>query len=119
MIEEAQMPFIHLSITRKLEADEKARLADGIAKLVSLIPGKPYEKTMVRIDDGCEIFRAGKKADCAFMQTQMKKPCDHEKAVEYTEKLYKLFEETLGLPAASVYFNIIETDYWGSRGTLH
>jgi len=113
------MPFIHLSITGKLEPDKKAGLADDIAKLVSLIPGKPYEKTMVRIDDGCEIFRAGKPADCAFMETRLKKPCDHEKEVEYTEKLFKLFEEKLGLPAAAVYFTIIETDYWGSRGTLH
>lgn len=113
------MPFIHLSIAQKLKTDEKAKLADEIAKLVSLVPGKPYEKAMVRIDDGCEIFRAGKKADCAFMETQMKKSPDREALIEYTEKLFKLFEETLGLPAASVYFNIIETEYWGSRGTLH
>lgn len=112
------MPFVHLSTTKKIESREKAILADEIAKLVATMPGKPYERTMVRIDAECEIYRAGEPAECAYFQTHFRKPVALEIQRAYIEKLYELFHEKLGLEQHQVYMSMIALDTWGSRGTL-
>ncbi len=112
------MPFTHLSTTKILTQAEKETLADEIAKLVATMPGKPYERTMVRIDDGCEIFRAGKPAECAYFQTHFQNPVPIENQTSYIEGLYELFRQRLGLEASQVYMSMIDLDTWGSRGTL-
>lgn len=112
------MPFVSVSIGKKVAPEQKQELAEQIARLITIIPGKPYEKTMVRIDDDCTIYRAGERTECAFMETRLYKESDLESKVEYTEKLYALFERVLGIPQAQAYFNILELDHWGSRGSF-
>ncbi|MEA4895215.1 MAG: phenylpyruvate tautomerase MIF-related protein [Oscillospiraceae bacterium] len=112
------MPFVHLSTTKTMTMDEKEILADDIAHLVATLPGKPYERTMVRIDAGCEIFRAGKLAECAYFQTHFQRPVPMEAQTAYIESLYALFNKRLGLDIPQIYMSMIELDTWGSRGTL-
>jgi len=113
------MPFIHLSITKELEKEQKCDIADSIAKLVSGIPGKPYERTMVRIDDQCEIYRAGKLAECAYLQTHFQDPVPYEMQKNYIESLYTLFKEKLNMDIPQIYMSMINLETWGSRGTLN
>ena len=112
------MPFTHLSTTKLMTMEEKEILADEIAKLVATLPGKPYERTMVRIDAGCEIFRAGKLAECAYFQTHFQRPVPIDAQTAYIENLYTLFKERLGLEIPQIYMSMIDLDTWGSRGTL-
>ena len=113
------MPFIHFSTTKQLSPDQKAGLAAQIAERVKLLPDKPPEKTMIRIDTECDIYRNGAIADCAFMQTIFKAPLPVEAQREYIEALYALFKKSLGLDTPQVYFAMVDLDTWGSRGTLH
>jgi hypothetical protein len=113
------MPWIHLSTTRTLTAEQKAELADEIGYLVEIIAGKFHQKTMIRIDDGCDIYRGGEIAPCAFMETRIMVPNDWDQQVDYTDKCYALFEEKLQLKRTEVYFNVLEVPSWGSRGSLH
>jgi len=112
------MPFTHLSTTKSMTMEEKETIADEIAKLVATLPGKPYERTMVRIDAGCEIFRAGKLAECAYFQTHFQRPVPLDAQTSYIENLYELFKERLGLESTQIYMSMIDLDTWGSRGTL-
>lgn len=112
------MPFVHLSTTKEIAPKEKAELADEIAKLVATMPEKPYERTMVRIDAGCEIYRAGQLAECAYFQTHFRKPVPMELQKAYIESLYELFYQKLGLEVPQIYMSMIALDTWGSRGTL-
>lgn len=112
------MPFVHLSTTKKIAPKEKAELANEIAKLVSIMPGKPYDRTMVRVDAECEIYRAGEPAECAYLQTHFRKPVAMELQKEYIEKMYALFYDKLGLETSQIYMSMIVLDTWGSRGTL-
>lgn len=112
------MPFVHLSTTKAIAPKEKAELADEIAKLVSTMPGKPYERTMVRIEAECEIYRAGEPAECAYFQTHFRKPVPMKLQKAYIEKMYALFHDKLGLKTQQIYMSMIGLDTWGSRGTL-
>ena len=112
------MPFVHLSTTKIMTMPEKEVLADEIAHLVATMPGKPYERTMVRIDAGCEIFRAGKLAECAYFQTHFQRPVPIEAQKSYIENLYTLFKDKLGLEVPQIYMSMVDLETWGSRGTL-
>lgn len=113
------MPWIHMSTTRTLTPEAKADLADEIGHLVEIIAGKFHQKTMIRIDDGCDIYRGGELVPCAFMETRIMIPNDWDQQVDYVDKLYTLFHEKLDLTPNEVYFNMVEGPSWGSRGTLH
>lgn len=113
------MPWIHVSTSKELTRDEKKELADEIGYLVEIIAGKFHQKTMIRIDDGCDIYRGGEIAPCAFMETRIMVPNDWGQQVDYVDKLYALFERKLGLDPTQVYFNMVEVPSWGSRGSLH
>lgn len=112
------MPFVHLSTTKTMTMEQKENLSNEIAKLVATMPGKPYERTMVRIDAGCEIFRAGKLAECAYFQTHFQRPVPIGEQTAYIERMYALFKEQLGLDVPQIYMSMIDMDTWGSRGTL-
>ena len=47
------MPFLHFSTTLQLEAQQKAELSREIAECVKLLPGKPADCAMIRIDAVC------------------------------------------------------------------
>lgn len=113
------MPFLHFSTTKKLDAQKKAELAGEIAECVKLLPGKPAHKAMIRIDDGCEIYRDGALAECAFMETIFQKPLLLEDQKAYIEALYEVAKRLLDLDVPQVYFAMVDLDTWGSRGTLH
>ena len=113
------MPFIHFSTTKQLNEEQKAELAGKIVKCVMLLPGKPADRAMIRVDANCTIYRGGALAECAFMETIYQKPLPLESQKEYIEALYALFKEELNLDTPQVYFAMVDLDTWGSRGTLH
>lgn len=113
------MPFLHFSTTKQLDGQQKAELAHEIAECVKLLPGKPADRAMIRIDAGCEIYRDGTLAECAFMETVFQKPLTLESQKAYIEALYETVKKLLGLEIPQVYFAMVDLDTWGSRGTLH
>ena len=113
------MPFLHFSTSLKLSKEVKTELSKDIMKCVGIMPGKPMEKTMIRIDDGCDIFRNGEIAECCYMQTTFSKTVAVEDQTAYIEALYKVMKDRLGLDWPQCYFSMVELDRWGSRGTLH
>ena len=112
------MPFIHVNITKKITPEKKQVLAAGIGKIAAELPGKAYEKIMVRIDDGCDIFRGGEPAECVYTQTAMKRSNEFEDQKAYVEKLYDFYKAELDFDVPQCYFGMLELDTWGSRGTL-
>lgn len=113
------MPFLHFSTSKKIDAENKASLANGIMECVKLLPGKPAERAMIRIDSECDIFRNGEIVECAFMETIYQKPLPEEACREYIEALYTLMKKELDLDIPQCYFAMVDLDTWGSRGTLH
>jgi len=112
------MPYISFKTTLELDDTEKHVLSSEIMQRVNCLPGKPPERTMVHIEDKCQIFRNGEVAVCAFVETIFQRPIDFTKQKEYIESLYSLFLDRLGLEAHQIYFAMIDLDTWGTRGTL-
>lgn len=112
------MPYIHFSTTKQMDSDTKKKLSVKIAECIKLLPGKPADRAMIRIDSGCDIYRGGEPSQCAFIQTTFQKPLAGSDQKAYTEALYKAFKEVLGLDVPQIYCAMAGLDTWGSRGTL-
>lgn len=110
------MPYIHLSIGKKITPAQRDALAEKIGKAVTILPEKTFEKTMVHIDEDCVIYRGGKRAECLYMETRIFKDAPVEAETEYARKLYAVFNEVLGIPDTQVYMNILELNTWASKG---
>jgi hypothetical protein len=53
------------------------------------------------------------------METRMMGHQPKDKVQQYTEGLFKLFEEVLGIPNNQVYMTFLELDNWASKGALN
>lgn len=112
------MPYIHFSTSKDITNAQKKELSAGIAECIKLLPNKPANRTMVRIDSGCDIYRGGEESECAFIQTTFQKPLSKEDQKKYIESVYVLLKKLLNLDIPQVYCAMVELDTWGSRGTL-
>ncbi|QCT72654.1 tautomerase family protein [Eubacterium maltosivorans] len=112
------MPYIKISLSKKITCEEKQALAAEIAAVIPLLPDKPGDRAMVEIHDGCDLYRGGQPAGCAFMETRLYQETPKPFLKQYTEALFEVFERRLGYSKAQIYFNILELDHWGSKGTL-
>ncbi len=92
------MPYIQISLSKKLTDEEKRTLAAGVAALVPMLPGKPGDRAIVQIDDGRSLYRGGEPAACAFMETRLygKTPEPYLRA--YTEKLLSSLRNSWVMP---------------------
>ena len=112
------MPFIRVSTTQTFDEAKRTELSQNIAECIRLLPDKPPERSMVQIEVGCNIYRGGVKAECAFVETLFQKPLSTESQKEYIEAMYALFQKELGLTPKQIYFAMVDLDVWGSNGTL-
>ncbi|NLN07806.1 MAG: hypothetical protein GX167_09330 [Firmicutes bacterium] len=55
------MPYISLSIAKKINPDDEQKLIDGLGAALSIIPGKDPQWTIVEVNDGLRMYFGGKK----------------------------------------------------------
>ena len=113
------MPYISVNTTLHLEKEQKDKIAKGIGGIMPLIPGKTEAVLMIDISDGHTMFFAGEnKERCAFVDVRCYNQAQFEANKEFTEALFALLKDTMGLAENEIYVNIIEMPVWGSKGTL-
>lgn len=112
------MPYIHVSIGKKITPEQEQKLGRELGQAVTVIPNKMFEKTMVHIEDNCRIYRGGHPTPCAFLETRFNERIDIVPLQAYTTRVYDLFESVLDIPKDQFYVNAIVADNWGSNGII-
>ena len=113
------MPYIHASISKTLEESQKEQIKSELGSLITLIPGKSEAVTMVRIEDGCTLYKGGRALDNgAFVEVRLlgKAPVYSEE--QFTQAVFEMLENQLGTESRDVYLNIMEMERWGTGGQL-
>ena len=64
------MPYIHITTSKTLSADEKRDLRACTLRAVTLLGKKP-EHAMVRIEDGATLSRGAGDGECAFCDARL------------------------------------------------
>lgn len=112
------MPYIRLSTSKPVSAEQQIALKSELARAVELIPGKKEALLMVEIVAGQTMFYRGERGDFAFIDARFSGdiPFEHKKI--FTEAAFKTVAEVLGLNEESVNLTFSCFSDWGTKGTL-
>lgn len=113
------MPYINISISKEVTAEQKEQIKARMGKIITLVPGKTEEVTMVDISGGHSLYMGGKALNNgAFIDIRLKGKAEKRAKEDLTEAVFKSLKEILGSNKEDVYVNISEFENWGSKGRL-
>lgn len=106
------MPFVNLKTN--VEIKDKTKVMNALWELISIIPGKTVERTMVSIEDNVAMGFAGSQEPCAMIETLVNPESDMNKNSEYCLAVIKRVKEELDLPEKRIYATVAMVDCWRS-----
>jgi phenylpyruvate tautomerase PptA (4-oxalocrotonate tautomerase family) len=113
------MPFIAVNTTVKLQPEQKDSIARELGRIIPLIPGKTEPVLMVDVSDDHVMYFSGAKMErCAFVDVRCYKNAPFEGNKAFTEAVFKLLKDIVGLGEGEVYVSISELPIWGTKGSL-
>ena len=111
------MPYIRLSITKKIDPETEKRLVDGISEALSKIPGKDPCWTMVEVNDGLKMYFGGEKqTDMVFADVKYVSKFEYQKKRAFTIAAFDAIHEILGTAKDHICLTITEFTNWGAVG---
>ncbi|GHV72788.1 hypothetical protein AGMMS49940_00900 [Spirochaetia bacterium] len=113
------MPYIAFNISEKLTASQKEIIKSETGRLVTVIPGKTEEVTIVDICDGHSMYKGGKAIPCAYVDIRVYTKAEPAGKKQFVNDLFILLEKELGINKDNVYISVLEFEQWGDHGTYH
>lgn len=111
------MPFIKLSVAKKISEEKEQTIVDCLGKALSVVPGKDPQWTMVEVNDGQKLYFGGKKQeDMVFADVKYVGRQEFHKKREFTREACQMIHEVLGTPIDRICVTITEYDNWGAVG---
>ena len=111
------MPFIKLSIAKKISVEKEQAVIDALAEALSVIPGKDPQWTMIEVNDGLRLYFGGKRQDdMVFADVKYVGKQEFHKKRAFTQGACQALHEILGTPIDRICLTITEYDNWGAVG---
>jgi phenylpyruvate tautomerase PptA (4-oxalocrotonate tautomerase family) len=113
------MPYINISLSKEVTSEQKEQIKARMGKIITLVPGKSEEVTMIDISGSHSLYMGGRALENgAFVDIRLKGKADIKGKEDLTEAVFKSLKELLGTKEEDIYLNITEFDNWGSKGRL-
>ena len=112
------MPYLHLSVSPKLDEGKIAAIHKAVAEIIPILPGKSYDVTTIHISDGQCISRIDRSIPCGFCDIRLFGPAPIDRKREFVKAFTARVGEITGIPASHLAFNILELDTWGGSGDM-
>lgn len=110
------MPFIDCKLTQKLTNENKENIKSELGQAVSIIH-KPESYLMVGINDGYDLYFAGKKLEKgAYVEVSLFGSATSSAYEKMTEAICDILEKELGIDGSSVYVTYHGVSDWGWDG---
>ena len=111
------MPYIRLSITKKLTEEQQSELVNGLGEAIAVIPGKDHTGLMVDMEDGKTMFMAGvKQENLVFADVRYYSNFTHQIKKDFTIAVFDVFTRVLGTEKEKMFLTINEYNNWGGFG---
>ena len=111
------MPYIKLSVSKKITPELEKKLVDGLGTALSIIPGKDPQWTMVEINDGLRMYFGGvRQEDMVFADVKYVGKFSYKLKREFTQAACKTISDTIGTPIDKICLTISEFNNWGAVG---
>lgn len=113
------MPYVGVHTSKQLTGSDKERIKAELGTVISLIPNKREELLLLEFLDGNTMYMGGKQElPAAYVDVRCYKSAPYEDNKAFTEQVYRILGEVLGLEPGQVYVTMTEYEHWGSKGTL-
>lgn len=110
------MPFIDCKFSKKLTEEEKENVKSEFGQLVRILH-KPESYLMVGIDDGYDLYFAGKKLENgAYVSVSLFGKATAEKYGDMTKAVCELVKRVSDTDGGNVYVTYSEIENWGHDG---
>ncbi|MGI5849968.1 MAG: phenylpyruvate tautomerase MIF-related protein [Christensenellales bacterium] len=111
------MPYVNVNLSTTLKQEQKTQVKAKIGELISLIPGKEEESTMVSVVDNYPLYFGGKEmSNGAFIDVRIFGSTEQKNKEVFTAAVFDALEKLLGISKNDIYMNIFEMSNWGVRG---
>ena len=110
------MPFVRVTTAKKLDDNMKSELYSKIGGIMSVLPGKNIDNTLLCVNDGVSMFMNGELNNGVFVSVQVYKKSPEDSKKEFSEKIYAILKEILGADIGCVYMNFTEYENWAANG---
>nr|MDD6335770.1 hypothetical protein [bacterium] len=112
------MPYVGVTVSKKLADSQKEQLKAALGQAISLIPGKTQSVLMVAILDGQSLYYAGEaQPDCAFVDVRLKGEAEVAYKKSFAQAASRAVKEIGGVEG-QVFMTFSCFEQWGSDGTL-
>ncbi len=100
-----------------MSEEKRNSLLASLSKLTSQTIGKPEQYVMVTVSPSAALM-AGKAGETAFVDIRSIGGLSGEVNRQLSQKIGKLLQESLGIPANRVYLNFtdVPASHWGWNG---
>lgn len=110
------MPFIDSKITMTVTEEKKEKIKSELGKCITTLH-KTESYLMVGIEDGYDLWMAGKKLDKgAYVSVSLFGNASAEDYNKMTAQICDLYEKELGIPGNAVYVTYHPVSDWGWNG---
>ena len=113
------MPLIVVNTSLTLEKEQKDAIKSEMGKAITIIPGKTEQVLMVDVSDGRTIYFHGEEPkQAAHVDVHIYGSANFAVKSEFTQAIYKVLNDTVGLKDDEVFVTINEHSVWGAKGKL-
>ena len=112
------MPYISVTTSKELTGVERDAIRRELGFLISTIPGKMESVLMIDIMDGHDMYFAGTRRVCAYLNVALYTAAPFEAKSEFAGAVCEMLEREAGIPVDDVYLTFSEYPNWCSHGTL-
>lgn len=100
------MPYIDIKLAKQASRKQEKILAEGLAKAITLIPGKKSETLMVRISSDDHIYMGGEFLEYGAIATVvLKAGSTQEDCVEFQKEFARILMEELKIEEKNIYIS--------------
>ncbi|MEA5003117.1 MAG: hypothetical protein VB081_06425 [Christensenella sp.] len=112
------MPYINLNTNKQLAPEQKQTLKTQLGDLISILPGKTAEQTLIKIADECDMYRRGFDDALCMIEIYLYQMQPFGCKADLTKAIVALMEKDYGIPAPNLYIKFDEMPVWGVDGAL-
>ena len=113
------MPYIRICLSKPFTQEQSSQAAEGLGKNISLLKDKDESKLMLDFSHSEHMFFRGKPLhDGCYAECRLLGPQTYESKKDFTEAVFKVFEEAFGVQQSEMFMTFAHYDDWGTAGSL-
>ena len=108
------MPFVNITTAKKIDCPAKEKLNEEICKIMTILPGKNKDNTLICLNDEKPMFKSGSPNNGVFVEVRLFGQSPEDSKKEFAQKMRGILKDVLALEENDcLYMNYIENETWG------